>query len=157
MRIAHATELARSRRFLEAEALLSPSGRLPETVIELDLLARILAQQHRFREARRCWDAALQVDPLNEAYRNGIKRLEQVERLRKLRWKVTLIGGVTLIMATLVVVAVMFWPSRSQVTPKQQIQRVQPSAPIPSQPKPQAAPTPSPPKPTQPPPTPQKR
>ena len=102
MRFARATELARSRRFLEAEALLSPGGQLPDSTSELDLLARILAKQNHYREARRCWEAALKIAPRNEVYRSGIKRLEQVEKFTKLRRKITLIGGAILIVATLV-------------------------------------------------------
>src|SRR4051812_42068846 len=113
MRFAQATELARSRRFLEAEALLSPGGALPESTSELDLLARIAAQQKRFREARRCWEAALQKDPRNEVYRNSIKRLEQVEKSKELRRRVTLISAAALTIATLIVLAVELWPSRS--------------------------------------------
>lgn len=71
IRLARATELARSRRYLEATALLTPQGRLPSDHKELDLLARIAAQQRRFAEAERLWNDASKAAPQNLAYREG--------------------------------------------------------------------------------------
>jgi len=56
MRFARAAELARSRRYLEATMVLSPNGRLPIEPRELDLLARIAAQQKQFDQAGRLWE-----------------------------------------------------------------------------------------------------
>jgi hypothetical protein len=53
IRLARATELAQSKRFIEAEAVLSPKGELTDNPCELDLLARIAAQQEQFAKARR--------------------------------------------------------------------------------------------------------
>jgi len=47
IRLARATELALSKRFAEAEAVLSPNGELTDNPSELDLLARIAAQQEQ--------------------------------------------------------------------------------------------------------------
>lgn len=71
IRLAQATELARSRRYLEATALLTPQGRLPGDAKELDLLARIAAQQRRFAEAERLWNDASKAAPEILAYRDA--------------------------------------------------------------------------------------
>src|ERR1039458_10372687 len=67
IRLARATELAQSKRFLEAESLLSPNGELPASLGELDLLARVAVQQRRFARARRLWQMILVTEPTNEA------------------------------------------------------------------------------------------
>src|SRR5947208_1678589 len=53
LRFARAAELARSRRYLEAEGLLAPKGRVSADPQDLDLLARIAAQQRQYARARR--------------------------------------------------------------------------------------------------------
>jgi hypothetical protein len=73
LRFARAAELARSRRYLEATVVLSPNGRLPTEPGELDLLARIAAQQKKFDQAGRLWEAALLRSPDNEAYKRAIQ------------------------------------------------------------------------------------
>lgn len=55
LKLARASELAGGGRLLEAEALLCPLGRHPNSAQELDLLARILVRQGRYDEARQCW------------------------------------------------------------------------------------------------------
>jgi Flp pilus assembly protein TadD len=84
IRFARATELARSGRLLEAEAALVHKGELPRTARELDLLARIAARQGRFDEARRRWNAALQIEPSNETYRQCMENLTPARRI--VRW-----------------------------------------------------------------------
>ena len=74
IRFARAVELARSRRYLEAEGLLAPNGRVSSDPKELDLLARIAAQQRRFGQARRLWEAALRLAPNNSDYQRAIQR-----------------------------------------------------------------------------------
>lgn len=68
IRFARATELAQSKRFLEAEAILSPNGILSDDPRELDLLARIAAKQEQFGKARQLWEAVLRKSPANEEY-----------------------------------------------------------------------------------------
>ena len=84
IRLARATELAQSKRFLEAEAVLMPNGELPKSPHELDLLARIAAQQGRFDEARRLWNTALQKEPENEIYKQCLARLTPARRISRL-------------------------------------------------------------------------
>lgn len=84
IRLARATELAQSGRLLEAEAVLVQNGRLPHNASELDLLARIAARQGRFHEARRRWEAALQIEPGNEIYRQCLEHLTPARRI--FRW-----------------------------------------------------------------------
>jgi tetratricopeptide (TPR) repeat protein len=80
IRLARATELAQSKRFAEAEAVLSPNGELTDNPCELDLLARIAAQQEQFAKARRLWEAALQKSPENEEYSEFLERVRKWER-----------------------------------------------------------------------------
>ena len=80
MRFARAAELARSRRYLEATMVLSPNGRLPIEPRELDLLARIAAQQKQFDQAGRLWEVALQRSPDNENYKRAIQRAAAAKR-----------------------------------------------------------------------------
>jgi tetratricopeptide (TPR) repeat protein len=140
IRLARATELAQSRRFLEAESLLSPNGRLPESARELDLLARIAAQQKRFREARRLWETALQKTPGDNGYQDAIKQIERAERANELCRKVLLACVAVLFIATLVFLTFKFWPWHSRGTAKQQIPHVQQALPSQPQQKPKPAP-----------------
>ena len=75
IRLARATELAQLRRFLEAEAVLSPNGELPGNPEELDLLARIAVHRGQFSQARRLWQAILQKDPTHEPAKAALQRL----------------------------------------------------------------------------------
>ena len=81
IRLARATELAQSGRLLEAEAMLAQNGELPRNASELDLLARIAARQGRFNEARRRWNAAMQIEPGNAIYRQCIEHLTPARRI----------------------------------------------------------------------------
>jgi tetratricopeptide (TPR) repeat protein len=81
IRLARATELAQSGRLLQAEAVLAQNGELPRNASELDLLARIAARQGRFDEARRRWNAAMQIEPGNEVYRQCIEYLTPARRI----------------------------------------------------------------------------
>lgn len=81
IRLARATELAQSGRLLEAEAVLVQNGELPHNAGELDLMARIAARQGRFNEARRRWNAAIQIEPGNEIYRQCLERLTPARRI----------------------------------------------------------------------------
>lgn len=84
IRLARATEFAQSGRLLEAEAVLAQNGELPRNANELDLLARIAARQGRFDEARRRWNAALQIEPENEIYRQCLEHLTPARRIVRL-------------------------------------------------------------------------
>ncbi len=84
IRLARATELAQSGRLLEAEAVLAQNGELPRNASELDLLARIAARQRRFDKARRRWNAAIQIAPGNEIYRQCLESLTPAKRIVRL-------------------------------------------------------------------------
>ena len=88
IRLARATELAQSKRFLEAEAVLSPNGALTDDPRELDLLARIAAKQEQFDKARQLWEAALQKSPANEEFSQCLKQAQKWERLSNVLDKV---------------------------------------------------------------------
>lgn len=81
IRLARATELARSGRLLEAEAVLLAKGILAQGALELDLLARIAARQGRFAEARQRWNAALRIEPDNKNFRQCLERLTPAARI----------------------------------------------------------------------------
>ena len=80
IRLARAAELAQSKRFAEAEAVLSPNGELTDNPSELDLLARIAAQQEQFGKARRLWEAALHSSPADVEYSKCLERARKWER-----------------------------------------------------------------------------
>jgi tetratricopeptide (TPR) repeat protein len=84
IRLARAAELAQSGRLLEAEAVLAKNGELPHNASELDLLARIAARQGRFDEARRRWNAAIQIEPGNEIFRQCLEHLTPARRIIRL-------------------------------------------------------------------------
>jgi tetratricopeptide (TPR) repeat protein len=90
IRFARAAELARSRQYLEATMVLSPNGRLPIEPRELDLLARIAAQQKQFDQAARLWEVALQRSPDNETYKRAIQRAVAAKREGRLRQMIVL-------------------------------------------------------------------
>lgn len=71
VRLARATELAHSRRYLEAIALLAPQGDLPSSARELDLLARIAARQRRYADAELYWRKAAEITPDPSDYREA--------------------------------------------------------------------------------------
>ncbi len=84
IRLARATELAESRRFHEAEAVLVQNGELPGDARELDLLARIAAQQAHFDEAHRLWQRAVELEPGNETYKQCLESLTLPRRIGRL-------------------------------------------------------------------------
>lgn len=61
-----------------------PSGQLPDNPRDLDLLARIAAQQDRLSDARRLWETALQKDPHNPEYEDCLQRLTQFQHAASL-------------------------------------------------------------------------
>jgi len=91
IRFARAAELARSRRYLEAEGLLAPNGRESTDPRELDLLALISAQQRQYERARRLWETALQQSPGNTDYERAIARTKEAERSQAISQKRTMI------------------------------------------------------------------
>lgn len=79
--VTHAADLARVGKFDEAEHLIEELN--PETsytALELDLLARIRGQQGRLSEAEALWSRAIQLDPDNESYRSGLRRIASMRR-----------------------------------------------------------------------------
>ncbi len=104
-----ATDLARRGRYDEAETplqeLVQPGQVLPEV---WDLFARVKAQQGRLAEAAAMWKQAARVDPGNEVYEAGLRRIAQIERHRKGRPIVLTVGiGVALV----VFVGIITWKS----------------------------------------------
>lgn len=82
VRFARAAELARSGRYLEAEALLCRRGELPRNPKDLDLLARIAAQQRQYDRAGDLWNRALATAPGEETFLQALEALQRV-RIRK--------------------------------------------------------------------------
>jgi hypothetical protein len=111
IRFARAAELARSRRYMEATVVLSPEGRLPIEAQELDLLARIAAQQRQFDRAILFWKAALQRSPDHETYGQAIQRAEAAKRRQKIQTRiaVNLIMGAVAVLLLLMLLHLLPW------------------------------------------------
>jgi type VI secretion system protein ImpK len=137
IRFARAAELARSRRYLEATVVLSPNGGLPTEPTELDLLARIAAQQKRFDQAARLWEAALQRSPDNETYKRAIQRTIAAKQNRR---RIQLIAAnlISAILAAMLVLAVLhFGPWRARA-PKNQLKGPEPTPIVSPEPQPES-------------------
>jgi hypothetical protein len=115
--LARATELARSGRLLEAEALLT-SGRGPQSPKEMDLLARIAAQGHRYEQAKRLWTAARAGDPENQEYPRGMGALAEERKKQERIQKALLWASMGVIVLLTVLVCVMLWTKPSSGTEK---------------------------------------
>ena len=103
IRFARAAELARSRRYLEAEGLLSPNGRVSSVPRELDLLARISAQQRQYGRACRLWEAALQQSPGNTEYERAIECAKAAEHFQTKLRKAAMIALLAFSAAVLII------------------------------------------------------
>jgi len=134
MRLARATELARSRRYLEATALLTPQGRLPADAKELDLLARIAAQQRRFADAERLWNDASRVAPETTAYREAATRAARA-RQDWIQIKQTFFAiVVAFVLAGIMLAASSFFSGGSHKPASATKGSATPSSPVPSKP-----------------------
>jgi len=118
IRFARAADLARSRRYLEAEGLLVPNGRISSDPEELDLLARIAAQQRQYERAARLWRAALQQAPGNLDYERAIERAKDAGRSRALSRRAAVIALGVLAAGTLVIGVWSFRPRYSRTPAK---------------------------------------
>jgi len=119
LRFVQATELVRSEKYSEAEAMLSPNGQAPDTARELDLLARINAHQERFDDAVRYWQAALKKDPGNSNYKNCLEQLSGIQAGNGLpdgeRRSILRVGiGACVI---LLIIGLLYWSQRMATTP----------------------------------------
>lgn len=73
--LVRATALARRGRYDSAELVLT---RVPRDLPEgLDLFARIRAQQGRMSDAVELWTKALDLDPGNPSFRDGLRKAER--------------------------------------------------------------------------------
>jgi tetratricopeptide (TPR) repeat protein len=103
IRLARAAELARSGRYLEAERLFFPIGRESLDLREIDLLARISAQQRQYERARDLWEYALQRAPENADYKRAIQNTREAERFYVIFRRVVIIGLFLVISAVLAI------------------------------------------------------
>jgi hypothetical protein len=142
MRFARAAELARSRRYLEAEGLLAPNGRESSAPRDLDLLARISAQQRQYERARRLWETALQQSPGNADYERAIECTKDAERFQAMLRKCAMIALVCLAVAASVIGARKFFhrPFPSSVVEGKKQASSLPATPQPAVATPQPAP-----------------
>ena len=83
VRFARAAELARSGRYLEAEALLCRRAELPSNPEDLDLLASIAAQQRQYDRAGDLWNKALAMKPGEESFLQALEALQRVRLQRQ--------------------------------------------------------------------------
>src|SRR5688572_23819886 len=84
IRFARAAELARHGHYLEAEALLCPLGALPENPNEIDLLARIAAQQRQYRRAEELWKRAVLKTGTGATFPLALEALERLRAQKQL-------------------------------------------------------------------------
>ncbi len=96
IRFARAAELARSHRYLEAKQILAPNGKMPSDPRELDLLARIAANQKHFDEARRLWEEALRQVPDDPDFKHAMDQASSAKRVRHIR-RVIIVAFITAI------------------------------------------------------------
>jgi len=82
--LAKAAELARAGNYQEAENLLTGLQGGKDLPAVLDLLARMRAQQGRLLEAEAFWKQALQHDPSNPVYLEGLQYIQRAQRPRTL-------------------------------------------------------------------------
>lgn len=72
---AQAAEWARQGQLRHAEAFLRPLAQRPDASPQiLDLMAKVLAQQGLWEEARQFWERALALQPTNKAFQRAIQR-----------------------------------------------------------------------------------
>jgi hypothetical protein len=109
--------------------VLIHDGKLPENPRDLDLLARIAAQQGQFEKAKHRWEAAQQRTSNVAAYASAIRSLEQAQKAAAVRRKIAVISLATIAVATIVSVSLTFWPRKKLAPPNSPIPRLQPSAP----------------------------
>jgi hypothetical protein len=109
IRLARAAELARSRRFLEAAALLAPGGQLPGGIRNLDMMARIAVGLQDFQTARSCWQHASQMEPENPVYPEYLRELEWARQKTELRHKVVIGLSAAFIGAVLAASGFLLW------------------------------------------------
>ena len=113
IRFARAAELARSGCYLQAEGLLSPNGRESSDPKELDLLARIAAQQRQYGLARRRWETALQQSPDNAAYKRAIECAKEAEHFQTMLRKGAIVALMAFSVAVLTISVWNFFPLHS--------------------------------------------
>jgi len=82
--MAQAAEWARQGNLNHVEAFLRPLAQQPEaSPYILDLLAKVLAQQGRFKEAKELWQRASIIQPDNENFLRAITRCEHFQSARQ--------------------------------------------------------------------------
>jgi hypothetical protein len=127
IRFARAAELARSRRYMEATIVLSPNGGLPVEPRELDLLARIAAQQKKFDQAILLWKAALQCSAGHETYERAIRRAVAAKRTHELR-RMIVVNLIMAVVAAMLVVVLLHLLPRPSPAPKNQLKQSEAAA-----------------------------
>jgi flagellar motor protein MotB len=99
-----AAAAARSGDLNQAEAILQARSRQQPTPENLDLLARVLAQQGRLTEAEQAWKRVLHISPQHANARAGLERIERLQShgaRRRLNFTPVLFGLAVLMLAGL--------------------------------------------------------
>jgi len=106
--LARAAALARAGRYRAAEELLAAGAAKGEDAAALDLRARICAQQGRYSEAAGLWRRAVQLDPAKPEYAAALRLAARSEGRPSWFYGISklLLGGVLLLGATLIGIAV---------------------------------------------------
>lgn len=106
LRLAKAQGLVQEGKLDEAEALLAPYGKLPETSLELEMLACVVTSMEDYSRALRLWKILQQRMPGHEQAERMVPALEEwTERPFWYAW--VPIGGAVL--ASCVVLGLILW------------------------------------------------
>jgi len=106
LRLAKVQALVQERRLDEAEALLAPYGKLPETSLELEMLACVVTSMEDYPRALRLWKILQQRMPGHEQAERMVPVLEDwTERPFWFAW--VPIGGA--ILASCLVLGIILW------------------------------------------------
>ncbi|HSI86335.1 MAG: hypothetical protein ACAI35_13130 [Candidatus Methylacidiphilales bacterium] len=108
LRLARSAELALAGSLLNAEDVLMPDGKIPETAEELDLLARILVRQERYAEAETRWKDALRISKDKDCYQEALNSLNSyVKSVQKNNKFVMLLSTAILVIVVTVLVYIL--------------------------------------------------
>jgi len=105
LRLARASELALSRKFLEAESLLCGRGLVSSDPDDLDLLARIYLKQERFTDAREAWNRASVADQNKTRYAPLLEELAklEIEYVRR-KWRIVAASAIMFAVAMVIII-----------------------------------------------------
>jgi hypothetical protein len=107
-RLARASDLAMSHRFLEAEGLICEKGLTNLDSDHLDLLARIYVRQNRFLEARDAWKRASATNSDRAKYSLLLNDLASFEVVVAKRKRLVFITAIALVILFILILCLTY-------------------------------------------------